>query len=131
MLFYGSSGPSGGSKGEAMGSESTVVRRSRLCTFLKALFAIEVLAVIVAGVLVASNFGEGPVPEGSPQGHDLRTYEGMLALAQAGPEVRGSLASFWSSTLKQVDQRVRFVQPSFDGYDEKYPKEGVRRTPRR
>lgn len=105
-----------------MGSESTVVRRSRLCTFLKALFAIEVLAVIVAGVLVASNFGEGPVPEGSPQGHDLRTYEGMLALAQAGPEVRGSLASFWSSTLKQVDQRVQFVQPSFDGYDEKYPR---------
>lgn len=105
-----------------MGSEPTVVRRSRLCAFLKGLFVMEVLAAIVAGGLVASNFRERPGPEVSPEGYDLRTYQGMLALAQEGPDVQGSLASFWSGTLKQVDERVGFIQPLIEGYDDKYPR---------
>jgi predicted metalloprotease len=110
---------------------SVVVRHSRFCTFLKGLFAVQLLAVLAVGALLTPKLGENErSPRGPTEGQrDPRTYGEMVALALQGPDVPGSLANFWKATLEQAGARVTFQQPKFVKYRATFPNVGCNKIP--
>jgi hypothetical protein len=69
--------------------------------------------IVLVGLLAVAGWvilepGRGEPP---PEGPDPRTMEGLVEIAQAGPEVPGSLAAYWKPRLSDADPPVALQRP--------------------